>query len=199
MSTELEPGSGWAGSSGLSSGTLSQLQRFIQPLRDRVMGMVARGWVRLVYRNYPMQALQVEVLKDELSDATEHFQPYGFTSVPLEYMDALVHFLGGDRSASIVSVVADRTHRPLTLGEGDVAIYHSSDHPTASAEEAKHRMTFTLGKLIVRVDELDIQCGASSLKMNGNEIEAKIGASTLKMTDAGWVATGRDFEVRWVR
>jgi phage baseplate assembly protein V len=193
MSSDLEPGSGWAGSSGLSSGTLSQLQRFIQPLRDRVMGMVARGWVRLVYRDYPMQALQVEVLKDELSDATEHFQPYGFTSVPLEYMDALVHYLGGDRSASIVSVVADRAHRPLTLSEGDVAIYHKSDHPTASAEDAKHRITLTLGKLIIRVDALDIKCGESSLTMNGSEIGLKVGASTLKMTDAGWVADGRDF------
>ncbi|MDF2766443.1 MAG: hypothetical protein K0S81_3437, partial [Rhodospirillales bacterium] len=47
MSTGLEPGSGWAGERGLSPGMLSQLQRFIQPLRDRVMGMVARGWVRL--------------------------------------------------------------------------------------------------------------------------------------------------------
>ena len=182
MSTGLEPGSGWAGERGLSPGMLSQLQRFIQPLRDRVMGMVARGWVRLVYRDYPMQALQVEVLKDELSDATEHFQPYGFTSVPLEYMDALVHFLGGDRSASIVSVVADRTHRPLTLGEGDVAIYHKSDDPTKPAEEARHRITLTLGKLIIRVDQLDIQCGASSLNM----------------TDAGWVARGRDFEFQKV-
>jgi len=49
MSTGLEPGSGWAGERGLSPGMLSQLQRFIQPLRDRVMGMVAHGWVRLVY------------------------------------------------------------------------------------------------------------------------------------------------------
>ena len=177
MSTGLEPGTGWAGSDGFSSGALSQLQRFIQPLRDRVMGMVARGWVRLVYRGYSMQALQVEILKDELNDEIEHFQPYGFTSAPLEYMDALVHFLSGDRSHGIVSVVADRTSRPLTLGEGDVAIYHSSDQPTATAEEARHRITLTLGKLIIRVDELDIQCGASSLKM----------------TDAGWVAKGRDF------
>ena len=161
---------------------LAQLQRFIQPLRDRVMGMVARGWVRLVYRNYPMQALQVEVLKDELSDVTEHFQPYGFTSVPLEGMDVLIHYLSGDRSAGIVSVVADRTYRPRTLEEGEVAIYHKSDDPTKPAEQARHRITLTLGKLIIRVDQLDIQCGASSLNM----------------TDAGWVARGRDFEFQKV-
>ena len=182
MSTGLEPGSGWAGERGLSPGMLAQLQRFIQPLRDRVMGMVARGWVRLVYRNYPMQALQVEVLKDELSDVTEHFQPYGFTSVPLENMDALIHYVTGDRSHGIVSVVADRTSRPRTLDEGEVAIYHSSDDPTKPAEQARHRITLTLGKLIIRVDQLDIQCGASSLKM----------------TDAGWVARGRDFEFQKV-
>jgi phage gp45-like len=174
----------WARGSGLSPGTLSQLQRFIQPLRDRVMGMVARGWVRLVYRGKPMQLqlLQVGLGEGELSDLTEHFQPYGFTSVPLEGMDALVHYLSGDRSAGIVSVVADRTSRPRELDAGDVAIYHSSDDPTKPAEQARHRITLTLGKLIIRVDELDIQCGASSLKM----------------TDAGWVARGRDFEFQKV-
>ena len=124
-----------------------------------------------------MQLLQVEVLKDELKDVTEHFQPYGFTSAPLENMDALVHFLSGDRSHGIVSVVADRTHRPLTLEEGDVALYHKSDERDKPAEEARHRITLTLGKVIIRVDALDIKCGESSLKMNY----------------AGWVATGRDF------
>ena len=92
-----------------------------------------------------MQALQVEILKDELNDQIEHFQPYGFTSAPLEYMDALVHFLSGDRSHGIVSVVADRTSRPLTLGEGDVAIYHSSDTQLTTAvnsiEAIKHYPT----------------------------------------------------------
>ena len=145
MSTHFEPGTrDW----------LAQMQRFIQPLKDRVMSIAARGWVRLVYRCEPMQLLQVEVLKDELKDVTEHFQPYGFTSAPLENMDALVHFLSGDRSHGIVSVVADRTHRPLTLEEGDVSLYHKSDSVTASAEEARHRITLTLGKLIIRVRRL---------------------------------------------
>jgi phage gp45-like len=182
MSTNFEREREWAGGRGLSPGMLSQLQRFIQPLRDRVMGMVARGWVRLVYRSEPMQLLQVGVLKDELSDLTEHFQPYGFTSVPLEGMDALIHYVTGDRSHGIVSVVADRTSRPRTMGEGEVAIYHSSDDPTKPAEQARHRITLTLGKLIIRVDQLDIQCGASSLKMN----------------EHGWVARGRDFEFQKV-
>ena len=53
MSTGFEPGGGWASGPGLSPGMLAQLQRFIQPLRNRVMGMVARGWVRLVYRGSP--------------------------------------------------------------------------------------------------------------------------------------------------
>ena len=52
MSTHFEPGTrDW----------LAQMQRFIQPLKDRVMSIAARGWVRLVYRSEPMQLLQVEV------------------------------------------------------------------------------------------------------------------------------------------
>jgi phage gp45-like len=114
--------------------------------------------------------------------ACDGVQHHGFTSMPLEGMDALIHYLSGDRSAGIVSVVADRTSRPLTMREGEVAIYHSSDDPTKPAEQARHRITLTLGKLIIRVDELDIQCGASSLKVN----------------NAGWVARGRDFEFQKV-
>jgi phage gp45-like len=114
--------------------------------------------------------------------ACDGVQHHGFTSMPLEGMDALIHYLSGDRSAGIVSVVADRTSRPRAMEEGEVAIYHSSDQPTASAEDAKHRITLTLGKLIIRVDGLDIKCGQSSLTMN----------------DAGWVARGRDFEFQKV-
>ncbi|MCI0429749.1 MAG: hypothetical protein L0210_04290, partial [Rhodospirillales bacterium] len=100
---------------------------------------------------------------------------------PLENMDALVHFLGGDRAHGIVSVVADRATRPRTLAEGDVAIYHRTDAPDKSAENATHRITLTVGRLIIRVAELDIKCGASSLTMN----------------DQGWVARGRSY--RWKR
>ena len=51
--------------------------------------------------------------------------------------------------------------------------------PPGPFAEARHRITLTLGKVIIRVDALDIKCGESSLKMN----------------DAGWVATGRSY--RW--
>jgi phage baseplate assembly protein V len=158
---------------------LADIQRLLRPLLNRVTSVSARGWVRLVYPDREMQQLQVGVLEDELKEGIEHFQPYGFTSAPLRGMDVLVNFLGGDRSHGIVTMVADCTSRPRTLSQGDVAIYHSSDDPTKKAEDATHRITLTMGKLIIRVDELDIKCGASSLKMN----------------EDGWVATGRSY--RW--
>ncbi|MCI0429743.1 MAG: phage baseplate assembly protein, partial [Rhodospirillales bacterium] len=135
----------------------ADIQRMLQPLRNRIMSTAARAWVRLIYPGKGLQELQVEVLEGELKDQIEHFQPYGFTSAPLENMDALVHFLGGDRAHGIVSVVADRTTRPRTLGQGDVAIYHHTDSAQESAENATHRITLTVGRLVIRVAELDIK------------------------------------------
>ena len=84
--------------------------------------------------------------------------------------EALVQFLGGNRAHAIASVVSDRRSRPRTLTEGEVAIYHASDDPAASAEEVRHRITLTAGKIILRVDALDIQCGPSTLRMDAEGI-----------------------------
>jgi phage baseplate assembly protein V len=147
---------------------LSHLNRALQPLMHRIKLAVSRGKVRLVYKGnaYKTQRLQVELLAGELSDVMEHFEPYGFTASPVLGAEALVHFLGGNRAHGIAGVVSDGRSRPRTLSEGEVAIYHCSDDPEASAEEARHRITLTAGKIILRVDALDIKCGPSTLQMD---------------------------------
>jgi phage baseplate assembly protein V len=149
---------------------LRNLSRALEPLVQRIKLAVSRGKVLLVYRDRKMQLVQVELLAGELTDDAEHFEPYGFTSSPVIGAEALVHFLGGNRAHAIASVVSDRRSRPRTLSEGEVAIYHASDDPAASAEAARHRITLTLGKLIIRVDALDIKCGASTLRMDAEGI-----------------------------
>ena len=147
---------------------LSHLNRALQPLVHRIKLAVSRGKVRLVYKGnkYKTQRLQVELLAGELSDGMEHFEPYGFTASPVLGAEALVQFLGGNRAHGIAGVVSDGRSRPRTLSEGEVAIYHCSDDPEASAEAARHRITLTSGKIILRVDALDIKCGPSTLQMD---------------------------------
>jgi phage baseplate assembly protein V len=139
---------------------------------SRIKLAVSRGKVRLVYKGnaYKTQRLQVELLAGELSDVMEHFEPYGFTASPVLGAEALVHFLGGNRAHGIAGVVSDGRSRPRTLAEGEVALYHCSDDPEASAEEARHRITLAAGRIVVRVDALDIKCGPSTLRMDASGI-----------------------------
>jgi phage baseplate assembly protein V len=140
--------------------------RLMRPLMHRVKLATARAKVLLARADRKTQRLDVGILAGEYKRDLEHFQPYGFTSAPLEGAEALVHFLAGNRSLGIASVVSDGRSRPRTLGEGEVAIYHASDDPTATAEAARHRITLAEGKLIVRVDSIDIKCGPSTLQMD---------------------------------
>jgi phage baseplate assembly protein V len=149
---------------------LSNFGRMIKPVVDQVKLTVSRAKVFLVNRDRKTQRLTVGLLAGEYKQDLEHFQPYGFTSAPLAGAEALVHFLAGNRSLNIASVVSDGRSRPRTLGEGEVAIYHASDDPTASADAARHRITLAEGKLIVRVDALDIKCGPSTLQMDATGV-----------------------------
>ena len=145
---------------------LEAFGRAIKPLVERVKLASSRAVVHLIYPQRKTQELQVQLLAGEIKDDLEHFQPYGFTAAPVLGAEALVHFLAGNRSHGIAAVVSDRRSRPRTLKEGEVAIYHASDDPNATAEDARHRMTLSLGKLTIRVDALDIKCGPSTLRMD---------------------------------
>lgn len=83
-----------------------------------------------VHRTDPdpkMQGLQVEVLKDEVRDDVEHFEPYGLTSHPKEAdgsqgPEAIVIELGS-ADHTVAVVVGDRRYRLTGLDEGEVALY----------------------------------------------------------------------------
>ncbi|MCI0429458.1 MAG: phage baseplate assembly protein [Rhodospirillales bacterium] len=150
-----------------------QLSRLMKPVVDQVKLAAARAKVIGILPALKTQRLHLSLLAGENKQEIEHFQPYGFTSAPLKGAEALVQFLGGNRTHGIVSVVSDRRSRPRTLKEGEVAIYHESDDPEATAEAARHRITLTLGKLILRVDALDIKCGPSSIEADATGVRIK--------------------------
>ena len=85
--------------------------------------ILARGLVALGNSASKLQSLQLRLLAGEVKDNVEHLEPYGFTACPKEGAEALVGFIGGDRSHAVVIVVADRRFRLQGLQSGEVALY----------------------------------------------------------------------------
>ncbi len=91
--------------------------------RDQVTAAPARAVVHAADASKGMQTLQIEALAEEVMDAAEHVQEYGFASHPLPGAEAVITFGGGRRNHPIVLAVADRRYRLQALEAGEVALY----------------------------------------------------------------------------
>ena len=110
---------------GIPRDLIAQIDKAIgRALRNRMANLAARGVVQLVSAAGKLQKLQVGVLKDEDIDDAEHFEPYGFTSVPLGGAEAALIFPNGDRSHPIAIAVTDRRYRPGGGQPGEVTVYN---------------------------------------------------------------------------
>ncbi len=103
---------------------LAQIRTLLEPLRARLHNMVARAVVQVVDDAAKLQRMQVGAAAGEDIDDGEHFQPYGFSSVPPKGAEAVVLFPNGDRSHPLVIVVSDRNTRPTGQADGEVSMYH---------------------------------------------------------------------------
>lgn len=104
--------------------TLSDLNRWIEPIKHRIANMFARAILNNVDDSTMMQLLQLEVLPGELRDQVERFQEYGFTSVPVKGAEALIARIAGHSDHGVVICVADRRTRPVNLESGEVCVYN---------------------------------------------------------------------------
>lgn len=112
---------------GIDRDMFSQLQRMMRPLAMRIVNMIARGVVQLANDSTRLQLLQLGVLAGETVDSAEHFQPYGFSSIPLPGAEAVVAFPNGDRSHPLVLAAADRRYRPTGGQGGEVTLYNNAN------------------------------------------------------------------------
>ncbi|MEO0649378.1 MAG: phage baseplate assembly protein V [Planctomycetota bacterium] len=101
------------------------IRRLLQPLATRIKLSSSRGVVRLVNDSTPVQSLQIERLRGEVSDGVERFQEYGFTSHPQVGSEVAVLSLNGDRSHPMIVALEDRRYR-IELAEGQVAVYDAA-------------------------------------------------------------------------
>lgn len=111
---------------GLDRGDVKQLMHLLRPLATRIANTVVRGVVQLASDDKKLQLLQLGALFGETVDNAEHFQAYGFSSVPLAGAEHVTIFPNGDRSHPITIAVSDRRYRPTGGKAGEVTMYNNA-------------------------------------------------------------------------
>lgn len=110
----------------MTSEELELLEQLVAPLANQIANMIARGVVKLADDTTQLPLLQLSLLAEETKNGVEHFQPYGFGSVPLAGAEAVTLFPNGDRGHPLAVVVADRRNRPTGHKAGEVFFWHPS-------------------------------------------------------------------------
>jgi phage baseplate assembly protein V len=95
---------------------------------DRVRGMITRAVVGPVNDAPKLQAVQLELFAGQGADDIEHFQNYGFTSVPKPGAEGIALAIGGSTGHTVVINIDDRRFRLTALEEGEVALYDDLGH-----------------------------------------------------------------------
>lgn len=102
---------------------MSAIERSLGRLAGRVRLAIGRAVLGLVNDATRLQAVQVQVRADEVRDEAEHFQHYGFTSVPLPGAEGVALAVGGSTDHIVVLNIDDRRYRARGLAAGEVCLY----------------------------------------------------------------------------
>lgn len=89
----------------------------------RVMMMIGRGRLTAVNDSGAVQLVQIRLGTDEVRDNTPRVLDYGISSSAPPGSDAVVLFVGGDRSNGAVIGTNHQGSRPRNLKVGEVIIY----------------------------------------------------------------------------
>lgn len=134
---------------------LEQLRHLLRPHATRLANMVARGVVQLVNDGTKLQLLQLGVLAGETvegANGAEHFQSYGFSSVPLTGAEAVVIFPNGDRSHPLVIATSDRNYRPTGNQPGEVVVYNNTGAKITITKDGDIKVKAAPGRQIIADD-----------------------------------------------
>lgn len=92
-------------------------------IASRVRLAISRAIVGLVNDSPKLQAVQVTLRAEEVRDQAEHFQHYGFTSVPLPGAEGIALAVGGSTDHAVLVNIDDRRYRKRDLLPGETCIY----------------------------------------------------------------------------
>jgi phage baseplate assembly protein V len=134
-------------------------------LAARVRGMVSRAVVSLVNDALKMQALQVTMMAGQTPDDAEHFQHYGFTSVPLPGAEGIALAVGGSTGHTVVINVDDRRYRIKALPGGEVCLYDDLEHKVHLTRDG---IVIDGAGQIVRITNTPLTKIESDLQVTGN-------------------------------
>lgn len=95
----------------------------LEAIGARVRMLVGRGRIRTGDDAGGVQKQQVQMGGTETGDNRARVAEFGFTSMPPPGTDAVVVFLGGDRSAGVIVATNHQESRPRNLKAGETAIY----------------------------------------------------------------------------
>lgn len=98
---------------------MDDIRRALEPLHRKLRMLAGRAVIRLMS---DAVTAQVEGLADEVRDATEVFQQYGFRSMPLAGAEGILLSLGGNRDHTVVICVGDRRYQTTVLADGEVVL-----------------------------------------------------------------------------
>jgi phage gp45-like len=99
------------------------IEAAIQRIIQRVQHVIGRGRVTTGNDAGNVQLLQVKLGADEIRDNTPRLAEFGFTSMPPAGSDAVVVFIGGDRSNGAIIATGHQASRLKGLKPGEAAIF----------------------------------------------------------------------------
>lgn len=92
-------------------------------LKRGILAMIGRGRITTSNDTGSAQLLQLRLSALEVRDQTPRIAEFGFSSRPPVGSDAVLVFVGGDRTNGIVVATGHKPSRPTGLQEGETIVY----------------------------------------------------------------------------
>lgn len=146
---------------------MSALQRAIQRVAVRARLAIGRAIVGVVNDAAKLQAVQVQLRAGQVRDAAEHFQHYGFTSVPFAGAEGIGLAVGGSSDHLVVINIDDRRYRLKGMEAGEVALY---DDQGQFVKLGRNGVVTVSAAAQLRLVAPDVDIQSATLKHNGVNI-----------------------------
>jgi phage baseplate assembly protein V len=167
--------------------TLRVIHGAVRGAMGRLKGLVRRATLGQVDSDSEGQTVQTTGHADDVDDAVEYFEQYGFTSVPPSGSEGLVLSVGASRQKSVAICFGDRSVRIRGLGGGEIGI--------GTAEGAQIILRADGNIEIIGVDGGVVQLGGPTAALAvARETDPVIVPSltVLQAAIAGWVVVPAD-------
>lgn len=147
---------------------LAQLNRLLEPIRNKIRMVISRAVVTLVDDSTAIQLVQLSLMQGEAKNRVERVQNYGFTSHPLGENESVVVFVNGNKDHGLVIAVDDSRYRLKDLPEGGVAVYDNDGNYVKLTKQNGIEIEAPNEKVTIKASG-DIEIGNASLKKLVNE------------------------------